>query len=119
MNAHPIALHREEIPTLTALRAAIEAVDTAIVHAIGERLALARQVGRMKAEAAQPITDPAREAAVVARAARLAQTVGVPDEDIRALYWRLIACSRRAQLDSQLNSQLDTSPTRLLVDGRD
>jgi len=48
--------------------------------------------------AGQPVTDPAREAAVVTRASVLARTAGLPEDEIRALYWKLLAISRKAQL---------------------
>ena len=87
-------------PSLSELRLAIETIDETIVRVIAERMALSRAVGRVKVATGQPIMDPAREAAVVARAALLARDVGLPEDEIRALYWRLIACSRRAQLNA-------------------
>jgi chorismate mutase len=87
-------------PTLAELRAEIERVDATIIHAIAERMALSRAVGRVKTAMGQPITDPAREAAVVARASAMAREVGLPDDEIRALYWRLIAFSRKAQMET-------------------
>ncbi len=86
--------------SLDAIRAEIERVDQTIIRAIAERMELARAVGRVKARAGQPVTDPAREAAVVARAAALARDAGLPEEEIRALYWQLIALSRRAQMNA-------------------
>jgi len=85
-------------PSLAELRSAIESIDETIVRMIADRMALSRAVGRVKAATGQPIMDPAREAAVVARASVLARDVGLPEDEIRALYWRLIACSRREQL---------------------
>jgi len=85
--------------TLAELRCAIERIDETLIAAIAERMKLAREVGRVKAETGQPVTDPAREAAVVARAAQLARNAALPEDDIRELYWRLIAMSRRAQVN--------------------
>ena len=86
------------IAAVASLRAQIEAVDEQLVGLIAERLTLARAIGRAKCLAGEPVTDPAREAAVVARASALAREAGVPEDEIRALYWRLLAMSRRAQL---------------------
>ncbi len=86
--------------SLAELRQSIECIDEAIIAKIAERMALSRAVGRVKAASGQPVLDPAREAAVVGRAALLARAVGLPEDEIRALYWRLIACSRRAQLSA-------------------
>lgn len=88
----------ETHPTIASLREEIEAVDERLIAAIAERLALAREVGRVKAAAGQPVTDPAREAAVVARASALARAAGLPEDEIRALYWKLLAISRKVQL---------------------
>jgi chorismate mutase len=85
--------------SLAELRTDIERVDATIIAAIAARMQLARAVGRLKAVTGQPVTDPAREAAVVARASVLAREAGLPEDDIRALYWRLLAISRRAQHD--------------------
>ncbi len=84
---------------VSSLRAQVEAVDQRLIALIAERLRLARAIGAMKRAAGQPVTDPAREAAVVARAAGLARDADIPEEEMRALYWRLLAMSRRVQLE--------------------
>ena len=89
LNAHP---------TIASLREEIETVDERLIAAIAERMALARAVGRVKVAAGQPVVDPAREAAVVMRASALARMAGLPEDEIRALYWKLMAISRRVQL---------------------
>ena len=86
-------------PAICQLRDDIEAVDARLIAALAERVALACAVGREKAAIGQPVIDPAREAAVVSRAAVLAREAGLPEDDVRALYWRLLAMSRRAQLE--------------------
>ncbi len=91
MNANP----------LNKLRSAIEEVDSAIITLIAERMSLACAIGALKAEDGRAITDPAREAAVVANAARLARAVGLPEADIRAVYWQLVALARNAQIREQ------------------
>ncbi len=88
------------IATVATLRAQIEAVDAQLVGVIAQRLALAKAIGCSKRASGIPVTDPAREAAVVARVSALAREAGVPEDEIRALYWRLLAMSRRAQLSS-------------------
>lgn len=86
---------------IESLRAEIEAVDTRLIAAIAERVSLAKRVGQVKRANGQPITDPAREAAVVARASALAREAGLPDHEIRALYWRLLAMARRVQISTE------------------
>jgi chorismate mutase len=83
---------------LAARRAEIEAVDAAIVDALARRAVLVRDVGVMKQRAGRPILDPAREAEVVALAGARARAVGLPEDDVRALYWRIVAMARRVQV---------------------
>lgn len=83
---------------LQQLRSSIEDVDAAIIALIAERMALACAIGQIKAEEGLPVTDPAREAAVVANAARLARDAGLPEEDIRKVYWQIVALARNAQI---------------------
>ena len=83
--------------SLSELRAAIEEVDARLISVIAERLTPARAVGQLKAADGEPVLDPAREAAVVTRVSALSREAGLPADEIRALYWRLLAMSRRAQ----------------------
>ncbi len=82
---------------LAQLREEIGRIDAEIVEAIARRMRLAREVGAVKASAGLPVLDPARESAVVAHAAALARDAGLPEEDVRALFWQLMAISRREQ----------------------
>lgn len=86
--------------TLQEVRAAIESLDEQIIGMIAQRVALAREAGHAKAAMGQSLIDPAREAAVVARASQMAREAGLPEDEIRALYWRLMAMSRKIQLDA-------------------
>lgn len=83
---------------LQALRVEIEMVDAALIDAIAQRMALARRIREVKQRAGQPVLDPAREAAVVARASARARAAGLPEDEIRALYWQLMALARRVQV---------------------
>jgi chorismate mutase len=89
-----------EARSLAGLRTAIEEVDAKLIATLAERIALARAVGEVKARGGQPVIDPTREAAVVARAVALARSAGLAGDEIRALYWRILAMARRAQLDA-------------------
>lgn len=84
---------------LAVLRARVEEVDARIIAAMAERVATSREIGRVKAALNQGITDPAREAAVVSRATLMAREANLPEDEIRFLYWRIVAMSRRAQLE--------------------
>lgn len=87
-------------PEVARLRTEIERIDRAIITLIAERLQLAGEIGCAKRDAGLPTVDPAREAAIVRHAGDLAREAGVPEEDVRDLFWRLVALSRRLQLES-------------------
>ena len=92
-------------PSIDSLRAEIEAVDARLIATIAERVRLAKAVGCVKAAAGFPVIDPAREAAVVSRASVLARANGLPEDEIRALYWRLVAMARRVQLTTESSAK--------------
>jgi chorismate mutase len=58
---------------LVTLRKSIDNIDAALVHLLAERFKTTQQVGHLKAELAMPSSDPAREAAQLARLRELAQ----------------------------------------------
>jgi chorismate mutase len=84
-------------PELARLRAEIERVDRELIALIAERVQLARRTAAAKRAAGSPILDPAREATVVRRAAALARSAGVAEEEVREIFWHLVGLSRRAQ----------------------
>lgn len=84
---------------LNQLREDIERIDRELIRLIAERVRLARAVGRAKRAADLPTLDPAREAAVVRRAAALARESGLEHDDVRDIFWHLIGLARRAQTE--------------------
>lgn len=82
---------------LEELRQRILELDEALVELVEERRALVLEIGRLKAERGLPVLDPAREAAVVRRAAGLAREKGVDEELIRDVIWRIMASAREEQ----------------------
>lgn len=84
---------------LEELRERIVEVDEELVDLIGERKSLVQEVGQIKAELGLPILDPAREAAVVRRAAALAREKGIDEELVRDVIWRMMAAAREEQED--------------------
>ena len=84
---------------LVRLREDIEALDHELVRLLARRVRLARAVGAAKRAADLPTLDPAREAAVVRRAAELARENDLCEDDVRCIFWHLIGISRRAQLE--------------------
>jgi chorismate mutase len=84
-------------PALDQGRASIARIDRSLVRLIARRTRLARRIGRAKKSAGLPALDPAREAEVVRHAAVLARDAGLPEEEVRDVFWRLIALCRNAQ----------------------
>ena len=85
-------------PALESLRARIERTDDALLVLLQRRMRLARAIGGAKLEAGLPVLDPAREARVVRRAATRARELGMPSEEVRSLFWSIIALCRSEQL---------------------
>ena len=83
---------------LTRLRAEIERIDRALVDLIRERVSAARGTAAAKRAAGLPTLDPPQEAAVIRRAAALAREAGLPAEEVRDVFWKLVALTRRAEL---------------------
>ena len=88
---------RDPEARLEEIRARILDVDEALVRLAGERLDLVLEVGRLKSELGRPVLDPAREAAVVRRAAEHARDAGVDPELVRDLIWRIVDAARQVQ----------------------
>ena len=82
---------------LEELRRRILELDESLVDLVAERKALVREIGRIKSEAGLPVLDPAREAAVVRRAAAMAREKEVDEELVRDVIWRIMASAREEQ----------------------
>lgn len=82
---------------LQELRIRISEVDGHLIRLMGERRALALEVGRIKEERGLPVMDPAREARVVRQVAERAREAGVDEEMARDVIWRIIASAREVQ----------------------
>lgn len=89
----------DERAEIGELRTRIEDLDRAIIRQVAERVALARRIGELKREGGAPTLDPEREAAVIRRAVETAREHGLPAEEVRELFWSLMALCRGAQLE--------------------
>ncbi|HYU90205.1 MAG TPA: chorismate mutase [Gemmatimonadales bacterium] len=78
-------------------RAEIERIDRALIGLIEERVRAAHRAAEAKRAAGLPTLDPAQEAAVIRRAAALARDAGLPEEDVRDLFWHIVGLTRRAE----------------------
>ena len=85
---------------LETLRTEIERVDRELVALLAQRVQLATEVGAVKRARNLPTLDPAREAVVIRRSGELAREAGLPEEDVREIFWHLVGLCRRAQLDT-------------------
>jgi chorismate mutase/prephenate dehydratase len=90
-------LVRDDEDALAAARARLAAIDAELVALVATRQAVAREVGAIKVATGAPVLDPAREAAVLRRAAELARGHGLDEADVRDLWRKLLAMARRAQ----------------------
>lgn len=82
---------------LDELRDRILALDDELIRVVGQRRDLVVEVGRLKEELGLPVLDPGREASVVRRAAERARELGIDEEMVRDVVWRIIAAARDAQ----------------------
>ena len=69
------------------------------------------EIAEIKERLGLAITDPAREAAVVRRAAELARGDGVDEELVRDLIWRIMASARDDQQGRTRWAPLEEDPT--------
>jgi chorismate mutase len=83
--------------TLAELRAHLATIDSECVALLARRVAVARLVGAHKRAHGLATLDAQREARVVSSAARMARDAGLPEEEVRQIFWQVVAMSRRAQ----------------------
>jgi chorismate mutase-like protein len=86
---------------LATYRQQIDSLDQRIVELIQERARVVEEVGRIKREANLPMTVPAREQQVIAKAQELAKGGPLPPEAIGRIYQKLVEEMRNweAKLD--------------------
>ncbi|HSM06010.1 MAG TPA: chorismate mutase [Longimicrobiales bacterium] len=82
---------------LAELRTRLEEIDEELIRLVGRRRDLVLEVGSVKEALGRPVLDPTREAHVVRRAAERARALGVDEELVRDVVWRIMASAREAQ----------------------
>lgn len=75
---------------LQKYREQIDAIDTQLLDLFGQRFAIIRAVGRLKAENNIDVVQSARAVQVVERAMRMAAERGVDPDYIRGVYESMI-----------------------------
>ena len=81
--------------TIEELRAEIDRIDSEMVRLYGERMKTAELIGQYKKERNLPVTDPAREQALLNRVGQLAGAENAAG--VRDLFILLMAHSRARQ----------------------
>ena len=84
---------------LADLRKSLDDLDKVLLHALGERTRLAREIAGAKAETDHPVRDQAREAALVAHRSAYGEQLGLDPALVRRIYHEIIEDSVRRQRD--------------------
>ena len=86
-----VATDDSDAARLSVIRNEIDLTDQRLIELLGERRRLASSAQKIRAGAGRPGFDPPREAEVLKRAARAAREMGLPEEAVRDVYWRVMA----------------------------
>lgn len=78
--AAPTPREEPALAELARIRHSIDNLDAALIHILAERFRYTQRVGRLKADANLPASDPAREAEQVARLRALAHDADLDPE---------------------------------------
>lgn len=84
---------RDPAAAVSALRAAIDAVDHALVNLLAERRVLVGELLAYKQRHRLPLIDPAREEHLVVERAGFAEARGVPAALAAAVFHAVLECS--------------------------
>lgn len=86
-------------PPLSDLRRAVDDIDRVLLHALGERARLMRDVTAAKAAADLPLRDEEREAALLAHRATYGEGLGLDPGLVKRLYREILDDAVRRQRD--------------------
>lgn len=82
---------------LARIREELDSVDVRLLDDLASRFELVRRVGTLKSEAAIPVMQPARVAAVVSRARSGARERGLDEDFVEKLFRMIIDEACRAE----------------------
>ncbi|HEX8825223.1 MAG TPA: prephenate dehydrogenase/arogenate dehydrogenase family protein [Archangium sp.] len=85
------------LPELKETREHIDQLDRELVELLARRAELAKRAIRAKAQAGQPVPDPAREEKVIASRRAWATELGQDPEGMETIFRAILRFSRRAQ----------------------
>lgn len=83
---------------LMSLRNEINRLDNRILHLIGERMEICRNVGKIKLMAGKPIFDPDREKEVIEDRINFSRALGIDGEFVRKIMSLMMDYSKRIQV---------------------
>ncbi|MBV1918632.1 MAG: chorismate mutase [Sphingomonadaceae bacterium] len=87
MSDKPLA--PDDCHSMHEVRAGVDALDAELVALLSRRFAYMRAAARIKPEREQ-VRDEARKAAVIARAAQLAEEMGLPRDMVESIWEELV-----------------------------
>jgi prephenate dehydrogenase len=85
------------LPELKETREHIDQLDHELVELLARRAELARRALRTKAQAGQPVPDPAREDAMIASRRAWASELGLDPQGVESIFRAILRFSRHAQ----------------------
>jgi chorismate mutase/prephenate dehydratase len=83
--------------SLKELRTKIDALDAQVVKLLAERFRLAQEIGRLKKDTGQPVTNTTRETRVMQHIAQLAEQEGLDPLVLQKIYHEVIASAKTMQ----------------------
>jgi chorismate mutase/prephenate dehydratase len=104
-------------PPLSDLRRAVDDIDRVLLHALGERARLMRDITAAKAASDLPLRDEAREAALLAHRATYAEGLGLDPALVRRLYREILDDAVRRQRDWLREAPESATPITVAYQG--
>ena len=102
---------------LPLLRAMIDAVDHDLLQLVARRMALVAEVAEYKRRHGLRVRDPARERELLEERVRDAASIGLPTEEIDAVFRLLLRASREHQAARRAEVAPDEAPRTIAVVG--
>lgn len=102
-------------PPLSDLRRAVDDIDRVLLHALGERARIMRDISAAKAATDLPLRDEVRETALLAHRAAYGEGLGLDPALVRRLYREILDDAMRRQIDWRRDTKDDAPPTPLQV----
>ncbi|QDH14244.1 chorismate mutase [Formicincola oecophyllae] len=106
-------LSREEaLAEIDRLRHGIDCIDAALVYMVAERFRCTGEIGAIKARAALPPVDEAREGRQKARLAKLAAEAGLSPDVVEGLFRYMTTEAVRRHREIAARTQQATPPAK-------